>query len=267
MIDYQIAIPSYKRYETIKEKTLQLLSSHNINPDRVTIFVADEDEAVLYEKALNGNKYANNIVVGVPTIGQQRNFIERYYPEGTNLMMFDDDIVQVQKKQGDKLIPINDLEKEIIFNGFANCHKHGSKIFGIYAASNAFFMKERVYTNLCYIIASMFGLIVEHDDYLKRITNHGEDYEYSLRHYVKNGVLCRLDNYTVKSNYYGEEGGLQEIRTKKYVENSIMKIYMNFPQLCTMYTRKTTGFAELRFHDNEKQEYRKKHLAWVKSRA
>ena len=40
MIDYQIAIPSYKRPETIKKKTLKVLESHNIDPAKVTIFVA-----------------------------------------------------------------------------------------------------------------------------------------------------------------------------------------------------------------------------------
>ena len=42
MIDYQLAIPSYQRENTLKQKTLRLLARYNINPQRVTIFVADE---------------------------------------------------------------------------------------------------------------------------------------------------------------------------------------------------------------------------------
>jgi len=253
MIDYEIAIPSYKRPETIKKKTLKVLESYNIDPSRITIFVADESEYEAYKFSLKDTPY-QNIVVGVPTIGAQRNFIERWYPEGTKLMMFDDDIEEVQKKISEqKLGRIDNLEEEVIIKGFEECEKVGAKTFGIYAASNAYFMKERVYTKLCYIIASMFGVIVEHHDDLIRVTNHGEDYEYSIRQYVRNGAVVRFDNYTVKSNYYKEDGGLQTIRTKEYVHESIKKIAEMYPDLCTMYIRETTGMAELRLKDNRKE--------------
>jgi hypothetical protein len=249
MIDYQIAIPSYKRPETIKKKTLKVLESHNIDPSKVTIFVANGEELEAYTNSLLGTPY-QKLVVGVPTIGAQRNFIERYYPEGTNLMMFDDDVDEVQKKISEqKLGPIDNLEEEIIQRGFSECEKLGAKTFGIYAASNAYFMQDRVYTKLSYIIASMFGVIVQHNDDLIRVTNHGEDYEYSIRQYILNGSVVRLDNYTVKSNYYKEEGGLQTIRTKDYVHKSISKIAEMFPNHCNMYIRETTGNAELRLKD------------------
>jgi len=258
MIDYQIAVPSYKRPVTIQNKTLKVFEQHNIPPERVTIWVANEEEFESYDKALGDHKYGRNISIGVPTIGAQRNHIEKSYPEGTYLMMFDDDIEEVQRRKDEKtLVPIDDLYSEIIEQGFNKCVEVGAKTFGIYAASNAYFMKDRVYTKLCYVIASMFGVIVEHDDYLARVTNHGEDYEYSLRQYVKNGVLCRLDNYTVKSNYYKEEGGLQTVRTKEYVYESIDKIAKMFPDLCTMYIRKSTGNAELRLRDTSGGRYQK----------
>jgi hypothetical protein len=96
-MDYQIAIPSYKRAETIKKKTLKVLESYNIDPNRVTIFVANGEELEAYTNSLLGTRY-QKLVVGVPTIGAQRNFIERYYPEGTRLMMFDDDVDEVTEE-------------------------------------------------------------------------------------------------------------------------------------------------------------------------
>jgi len=249
MIDYEIAIPSYKRPETIKKKTLKVLESYNIDPNRITVFVANEEEYDAYSKSL-ATTPIKRIVIGVPTIGAQRNFIEKFYPEGTRLMMFDDDIEEVQKKISEqKLGRVDNLEEEVILKGFSECEKVGAKTFGIYAASNAYFMKDRIYTELCYIIASMFGVIVEHSDDLARVTNHGEDYEYSIRQYIKNGAVVRLDNYTVKSNYYKEDGGLQTIRTKEYVHESIKKIAEMYPDFCTMYIRETTGMAELRLKD------------------
>jgi hypothetical protein len=255
-MDYCIAIPSYKRPETIKKKTLRVLESYNIDSSRITIFVADEDEYKTYVESLSKDPYANKckVIVGVHTIGAQRNFIENWYPEGTKLVMFDDDVEEVQKKISEqKLGRLEDLENDFIIKGFEECEKVGAKTFGIYAASNAYFMKDRVYTKLCYVIASMFGVIVEHDPFLERITNHGEDYEYSIRQYVKNGAVVRFDYLTVKSNYYKEDGGLQTIRTKEYVYESIKKIAELFPDLCTMYIRESTGNAELRLKDMRKE--------------
>ena len=37
-MDYKIAIPSYKRPETIKNKTLKLLSKYNIDKKKITVF-------------------------------------------------------------------------------------------------------------------------------------------------------------------------------------------------------------------------------------
>ena len=245
-MDYKIAIPSYKSPETIKNKTLKLLNSYNIEKNKITIFVANEKEEKIYTESL-GTEY--KIVVGVPTIGKQRNFIEKYYKKGTKLMMFDDDIDAVMRKKITKLVEVDDLEKEVIYKGFECCEKTKAKTFGIYAAGNPYFMKHRIYTKLCYIIASMFGVVVEHDPFLKRVTNHGEDYEYSIRQYIKNKMLIRLDYITVKSNYYKEAGGLQTIRTPEYVYNSIYQIQSMFPQYCKMYIRQSTGNAELRLKD------------------
>jgi len=262
---YQIVIPSYKRHDTIQHKTLRFLESHGIDPSLIKIFVNDEDpdEYNNYKSALSNNEYAKDIeiVKGVATLGLQRNFIERYYPEGTNLMMFDDDIEQVLTKSEDKLVEVSNLEQDVIIRGFKACHKHGAKLFGIYAASNPFFMKHRTYTKLSYIVGCMFGVVVEHDPFLERVTNHGEDYEYCIRQYHKNGVVIRLDDITAKTVYYHEAGGLQEVRTEKYIYDSIKKIASMFPSYCKMYIRKTTGHAELRLNDMSPRAKRKNALA------
>lgn len=249
-MDYQIAIPSYKRPETIKNKTLKLLMDHNINKNKITIFVADNDEEKIYKQSL-GNEY--KIVVGVHTIGNQRNFIERYYNENTRVVMFDDDLDGVFIKNENNLDPIDNIENDLIINGFNECIKNNSYVFGVYAAANAYFMLNRIYTKLCYIPGGVFGVIIQHDNFLQRKTNHGEDYEYSIRQYIKNKIVIRFDYITIKSKFFKEQGGLQTIRTKQYIYDSIKWIQDEFPEYCKMYIRKTTGNAELRLKDNSKQ--------------
>ena len=129
-MEYSIAIPSYKRSKTIQDKTLKVFEQHKIDPAKVTVFVADDQEFEIYSDALKDHEYGSNIVIGVPTIGAQRNFIERYYPEGTRLMMFDDDVQEVQRAKDKKtLVPIDSLEDEIIFQGFSEAEKAGAKTF------------------------------------------------------------------------------------------------------------------------------------------
>lgn len=260
--DYQICIPSYKRHETVMKKTLAVLESYNIDPARIKVFVNAEEEGEYenYTRTLASHEYTKDIEVvkGVPTIGKQRNFIEKWYPEGTYVMSFDDDIEEIQVKDGEQnLLRVEDFERDVVLRGFQACEDNNAKTFGIYAASNAYFMKHRTYTKLCYIIASMYGFIADPDPSLDRVTNHGEDYEYSMRQYRKHGVVVRLDDITVKSNYYKEEGGLQTFRTAENIKESIEWIANEFDDLCTMYIRKSTGHAELKLRDKTNGKYTK----------
>ena len=260
--DYQICIPSYKRHDTVMKKTLAVLESYNIDPARIKVFVNAEEEGEYenYTRTLATTDYTKDIEVvkGVPTIGKQRNFIEKWYPEGTYVMSFDDDIEEIQVKDGEQnLLRVEDFERDVVLRGFQACEDNNAKTFGIYAASNAYFMKHRTYTKLCYIIASMYGFIADPDPSLDRVTNHGEDYEYSMRQYRKHGVVVRLDDITVKSNYYKEEGGLQTFRTAENIKESIEWIANEFDDLCTMYIRKSTGHAELKLRDRSNGKYTK----------
>ena len=70
-MDYIIAIPTYKRYETLKEKTLRLLNQENFDKKRIYIFFANDDEKNKYNLS---NEYPNQII-GVLGLTYQRNFI------------------------------------------------------------------------------------------------------------------------------------------------------------------------------------------------
>lgn len=252
-MEYKIAIPSYKRANTLKEKTLALLSRHNINPELVTIFVADEEEFKAYSETLKDTPY-KNIVIGEVGMGAIRRFIQRHYPEGTRVMNFDDDLSECLHKIDDKvMLPVVNLEQDVIIRGFKACEEHGANLFGVYAASNPMFMKHRVAVGLYYCIGSCWGLITRHDSDLSVQLDDKEDFERTLQHYVKDGKVVRLDDITVKSKYYTEDGGMQVTRTNERILKSAENLIERFPGLCTMYIRETTGHAELRLRDTRKE--------------
>jgi len=247
---YQIAIPSYKRENTLPKKTLQVLEKHKIDPAIVTIFVANDEEKEKYYNSLKDTSYGSNIVVGVPGIGAVRNFIQKYYPEKTKVVNLDDDLIDIKYRVNEKkLDSVHNLSEQVFERGFNYCEEHGSNLWGIYAAANPYFMKKDLAVGLYYIIGSCWGNIIRHDKDLVLELDDKEDYERTLQYYKKDGVVCRLDNITVKSNYYTEPGGMQVERTSERIHKSAENLVERFPDLCTMYIRKTTGHAELRLRD------------------
>lgn len=249
-MNIHIAIPSYKRDQTIKNKTLKLLDEYNVPPEVVTIFVADEKELDKYKASLKDTRWADNIEVGRPGLSKVRNFIRTYYPEGTHLVNLDDDLMQVLYRVDEKTLkPVTNLEKDVFVRGFDLAVESEANLWGIYAASNPFFMKNDFSVGLYYIIGSCWGHIVRHDKDLMLTLEDKEDFERTLQYYVKDGKVVRLDDVTVKSQYYTEPGGMQIERTTNRIRESAEYLTKKYPGLCTMYTRKTTGHAELRLRD------------------
>lgn len=249
-MNYEIAIPSYKRAKTLKNKTLAMLQRHNIDLNRVIVFVADQEEFDEYSKEIGS---LCNIKISQPTLRGSRNFIRKFYPAGTQVVNFDDDIIEVLYAKDEKtLAPVEDLEA-VIKKGFDLCHQQGAYIWGVYAASNPFFMKKEKSVGLYYIIGSMWGHIIRHDKDLMLTLEDKEDFERTLQYYSKDGVVVRLDNITVKSNYYKEPGGMQETRTSERITESAKYLVDKYPGLCTMYVRATTGHAELKLRDTREK--------------
>lgn len=241
-----IAIPSYKRCDAIQKKTLKTLDRHNVPSEQVEIFVANQEEFDQYTEALKDNRY-QNITIGVPQIGMQRNWIERYLPEGTWLVMIDDDIEEVEKKVGEQdLAPVEDL-MELFYEFFVKTAEAKANTWGLYPVHNAFFMKDRMNEKLTYIIACLTGVIVDHDPELARTLHHAEDNEFSIRSFIKYGKVCRFEGYTMKTKFYTEPGGLQEFRTAELIKSSVLKLEEMFPDYCTSYVRASTGNYEIKF--------------------
>lgn len=247
-MNYRIAIPSYQRSDQLVDKTLKLLERHNINPDIVDVFVANQEEYDKYKSALSKTPY-QNLIIGERGMGAIRRFTQKYYPEGTRVMNFDDDLIDILRKENDKkMVPVENLEEQVILRGFKELEKEGAYLFGVYAAANAMFMKHRVAVGLYYVIGSCWGLITRHDNDLSVTLDDKEDFERTLQHYVKDGKVVRLDDITCKTKYYGI-GGMQEERTEDRITKSAEDLVKRFPGLCTMYIRETTNHAELRLKD------------------
>lgn len=255
-----IAIPSYKRATTLRDKTAALLESFNVPAEYVTVFVADDEEKVKYQEALKDSPYKGNIVVGVVGMGAIRNFIRDYYAEGEFIVNLDDDLTSFKTKDPNnekKFGEVTDPVKEIFEPMYHAMIENNNSLCGVYAASNPFFMSYKTKVGLYYCIGSCWGSINSHDKDLYVQLDDKEDFERTLQHYVKDGSVCRLDNITVISKYYTEDGGMQVERTVERIDISADALVERYPDLCTKYVRETTGHAELRLKDRSGGKYDK----------
>ena len=257
--DYIIAIPSYKRQDTLKNKTLRILRENHIPKEKIFIFVGNQDEYNKYKKTLPN--YYNKIIIGEVGMAKIRNFITNYFPDGKKIFNMDDDIngfVELTKEKNKKTkskfhskkFNNNDLNKFII-KGFNECQQNNLSLFGIYPASNPYFMKKRITYDLRYIIGSCWGCI--NNKSIKVSMDDKEDFERTLKYYKKDGGVIRFENITVISDYYKEKGGMQETRTKERVLESAQKLVNHYPELCKLYLGKKSGYAEVKLKDIHKE--------------
>lgn len=248
-MEYRIAIPSYKRQETIEKKTLNyLLSECKLNPSVIDVFVANQEEYLLYQHL---TKRGVNVIIGLETLRSQRNFITKYYTEGTKIICFDDDVDGLYKKKGNKLEKFIDLNP--FFNiGFAECAKNKTKLWGITAVLNGFYMNNKISNNLKYIVGCFFGQIIDHSPALQIYLEDKEDFERTIKYYKYFGSVVRLNMFAPKTDYYKEKGGMQITRTEKRVTASAIFLAKNYPQYCKINLQKKSQHTEIKLNSKAK---------------
>lgn len=242
-VDWRIAIPSYRREETVLKKTLKTLSELNVNPRKIDIFVANEEEREVYELTIPKTMYGR-IIVGIRGIREIRNFIQRFYNEGDCVLCMDDDITEVYQVINGEKKPINNFNSFVEY-AFNVCKEVKTRFWGVYAVDNAFFMKPQVSLGLRFLVGVMFGMIVTHDENMIVETSEKEDYERSIRAYLRYGNVVRFDFIGFKTNYYNEPGGLQGQRSEERITSDALKLISMFPNQVRKNTRRKNKFFEI----------------------
>ena len=246
---FEVAIPSYRRAERCRDSTLAVLAEHNINPARITVFVADEEERQRYEGVLLPGSYGR-LVVGKGGMATIRNIMQRHYRQGARVLSVDDDVYGVFQKVNDKLLqPIHNL-KAFVSEAFEVTVNAGATLWGVYPALNPMFMKHTVTTDLRHIVGCFYGWIAQPDNRALCITtDYKTDYELSILHYLQDGKVMRFNYIAPKTKYYKEPGGMQVDRTVERTKNSALYLCKRYPQFCTLNLTKKSGWYEIRMRD------------------
>jgi len=249
--EWIVAIPSYKRAETLRDKTLALLKEYKIPKQRIHVFVANKEEEATYKATLDPSTYGH-MHVAIPGMAAVRNYITGYFPVGTQIFNMDDDIrgfleYSPSARRNEKRL--GDLS-EFITRGFREARATGFRLFGVYPVANGYFMKPGPpSTDLRYVIGSVWG-IINPGRILTVTIDDKEDYLRSVIMYVLDGGVLRFNDVAPQSAYYKEPGGMQETRTMRRIEASAKAMVEAFPDLVKINLTKKSGMPEVRLRDS-----------------
>ena len=237
-----IAIPSYNRAYELDEKTLITLKEGGILPEQIFVFVANKEEELIYKFILNKDNY-NKIIVGELGIRNQRIFISKYFPENTNIVSCDDDIEAFLKpyeglnnynKKLDKIENINKL----FVDTFELLKKENLYLAGFVGHTNDYWLNLGHSTNLKFIIGVCHLYINRHDpDLYPNIESESkEDYEQSIKFYLKDKGIIRYNDICFKTKYNAPGGvGIERFDRMKNAQEYLCKTY---PFICKEKFRK-----------------------------
>eukprot|EP00929_Paragymnodinium_shiwhaense_P037808 TRINITY_DN20078_c0_g2_i1.p1 TRINITY_DN20078_c0_g2~~TRINITY_DN20078_c0_g2_i1.p1 ORF type:complete len:412 (+),score=124.64 TRINITY_DN20078_c0_g2_i1:80-1315(+) len=216
-----VAIPSYDRPQALKDLSLALLDRQGVPREHIFIFVANEDERARYAAALDGGW--PNLIVGVPSLWRQRNFITKFFAAGCHVLSLDDDVEELYRcllhpkqqegkereellrplKRGELLAVAQEAERRM--------RDTGAYLWSFNVSDNPFYMMPKKLTQRCGLCNGFFwGCIIRHDASLELRHGDGhEDVERSVRHYAQDGVVLRFREFCVKTKCGTNRGGLQ----------------------------------------------------------
>lgn len=241
-----IAIPTYKRYQIIQQKTLPLLERNHIPIELIHLFVADQNEYELYAFYLPV-KYHQNIHIGRIGCEGQRRYITSFFPIGQHIVYMDDDIEHIDLS----LLTESLTLLEFLVYAFDFTIERKSFIWGVYPVYNPYYRekKQMQYTTcLNFILGCFFGIINRGDcDYLRRSIENKGDVEMSIQYFIHDRIVIRFERVGVKNQFYSA-GGIGSFADR--LQPSMIEVdYLvdTYPE----YGKKTirdNGMAEFKLH-------------------
>jgi hypothetical protein len=139
MTDYVVCIPSYKRAEILKEKTLKMLHENRISPNKIYIYVANKTEFQTYKETIDSSLY-NEMIIGKKGLVVQRQFISEKWSDGQPILFIDDDVKSIDLSLS-TLFKNRTLDYFIKY-AFRACKESKSFIWGLYPVFNPYFRKN-----------------------------------------------------------------------------------------------------------------------------
>ena len=190
-----IAIPTYDRLNVFRKKTYnKIIKQYNLEK-YVTLFIQSDKDATEYKEAFPELKQVRSPKGYLNTL----NFIGTHYPLNAKVVKMDDDITQIKKLQGNKLVDVNSAY-DLFNKTFGIMSNVGANIGGYYPIPTASYMEGRkpITTDLRFIVGSMYCFVNKR---IKLKIDGKSDYELTIEYYKRDGKVVRLNHYSFRYDY------------------------------------------------------------------
>lgn len=241
---FVVAIPTYDRPDMIQRSTLAMLDRCHFPRELVHIWVSGEAQRPLYDAL--PDRWRERIRVGARGLVENRRAAELgHYREGTRVLWINDDVFSIDRLTADGSRLEETTVQECGERGFAEAVRAGAKLWGVYAVHNAFYMADRVHTDLRHVVGSFYGVTVRHDAELQpEYGSAKEDYERSLRFFSQDGTVVRMDGYSPKTIYYNDPQDTVRI------EENVQALMRAWPQWVSRNPRRKSPYPEILIKDS-----------------
>lgn len=246
---YVVVVPSYKRADILKEKTLRMLSEGGVPMKKVHVFVANAAEAAEYEKVVGG--LGVKIVVGVLGITRQRAFIREYFPGGTRIVSIDDDVEQLMEldASGKKLVPFAPGRAKVFFaEAFKEAKQRGCGLWGVFPTPNPFYMvgQTDVSTSLKFVIGTVHGFVNgKKGDIVLGDIEEKEDVEMTILYWQRDGGVLRYNHISFKTRFKNSNGGLGGLQGRIAANKKAAEYLADKYPCCTRIKIRKNGMYEI----------------------
>lgn len=251
MSSCEIAVMSYARPQQLTALTLATLDRHHADHDRITVFVADHEQADQYRAVL-----PDTIKIKITALGHFLSIRAAHmtYEKDTRLLIVDDDISAIEMKAGDKLAQFDGSIDDLTHIGFDLCERFSNRMWGIYPVRNAFYMSDEAVIGLRYLVGCLWGTYAQDIAVTTphRLTgSSGNDFETTLQSFRHHGSVTRLDYITVSTKYFADGGIDAELKERGVADRQtdhtkvLTRIANRHGSLARLYT-KGGGITNLR---------------------
>lgn len=210
----RLAIPTYQRPEMIRKKTLAFLEQAGYPADRIYLFVANEQEKELYTW--------DNIVVGVPGLVHQRNFITDFFDEGEIIVCMDDDVESIDC--------INNHFLGLVEYAVRLINIGEGGLFGIRPNTDGRLYTYKTTSHLAFIIGS-FNIRRNHRS-IRLTQPQKHDYEMTMLYFLRYGKVYRYNGAGVKTKYMKNAGGLMDEQRVANMQECVDTLCERYPGMC-----------------------------------
>lgn len=245
---YVVAIPSYQRAEQLEKRTLALLLKGNVDPNRIHVFLHDNDSTLWQYRDLQRRTGINVVVTSARGITAQRTGIAAYWHDGTPVVSMDDDVTALMAARDVKTLePVGDLHK-LFQQMFEETRDRKLWVWGFAPVPNAFFLKpDRISEGLKFLIFTCYGFYSRpgHPVHTHTVPYKDEN-ELSLRAWWYDGAAVRHDGVAAKANFYTLAGGCQAAgRNHDQIEASVKSLLAQWPGLVRVNSNRKSEHTEI----------------------